>query len=109
LDLLNDNDISPQDVDREALEKALFDRPDPYDLDETTRVDETISAEPASNEPRVHRSSTLWAVADYVRLDSLALAKLISPPKTDATSSQETPQATATTATAANEDWDVDD
>jgi hypothetical protein len=37
-DLLNDTDIAPQDVDREVLEKSLFDQPDPYDLDETNRV-----------------------------------------------------------------------
>ncbi|KAJ6610304.1 hypothetical protein B0H10DRAFT_2438074 [Mycena sp. CBHHK59/15] len=56
LDLLNDNNIAPQDVDREALEKAIFDRHDPYDLDETDRVDAAISGV-----PRVQRSSTHWA------------------------------------------------
>jgi hypothetical protein len=109
LDLLNDENIGPETVDQNALEKALFDQPDPYDLAETDRVDTTISAETTS-EPRVHRSSTLWAVAEYVRLDSPALAKLISPPKEDVAAPSRTvpatPQATGTPET---EDWDVED
>ncbi|KAJ6489144.1 hypothetical protein DFH09DRAFT_1105493 [Mycena vulgaris] len=40
LDLLNDDNIAPQDVDRKALEKALFEQPDPHDLDETDRVEQ---------------------------------------------------------------------
>ncbi|KAJ7889341.1 hypothetical protein B0H14DRAFT_2561840 [Mycena olivaceomarginata] len=81
LDLLNNDNIAPQDGNREALEKALFDQPDPYDLMETARVDGAISADTATTELRVERSSTHWAVADYVRLDSSALAKLIYPEK----------------------------
>ncbi|KAJ6616536.1 hypothetical protein B0H10DRAFT_2219359 [Mycena sp. CBHHK59/15] len=104
LDLLNDNNIAPQDVNREALEKAIFDRPDPYDLDETDRVDAAISGV-----PRVQRSSTHWAVAEYVRLNSPALAELISPEKKDegAPVVAETSQVTAVEAE--NEEWDVDD
>ncbi|KAJ6558950.1 hypothetical protein B0H10DRAFT_2120267, partial [Mycena sp. CBHHK59/15] len=107
LDLLNDDDVSPQDVDREVLEQALFNQPDPYDLNETDRVDSTISADP-STAPRVIRSSTHWAVQEYVRLDSISLAKLISPEKKDAV-----PQEGAATSQAAtaveNQDWDVED
>ncbi|KAJ6613402.1 hypothetical protein B0H10DRAFT_2436507 [Mycena sp. CBHHK59/15] len=93
LDLLNDDDVSPQDVDREVLEQALFNQPDPYDLNETDRVDSTISADP---------------IQEYVRLDSISLAKLISPEKKDAV-----PQEGAATSQAAtaveNQDWDVED
>lgn len=108
LDLLNDDNIAPGEVDREALEKALFDAPDPYDLDETDRFDTAISTSEAPL-TRVYRSSTLWAIADYVRLDSLALAKLIIPPKDDETSTQAVSGTSQVTAGGANEDWDVED
>ncbi|KAJ6609473.1 hypothetical protein B0H10DRAFT_2064033 [Mycena sp. CBHHK59/15] len=107
LDLLNDDDVSPQDVDREALEQALFNQPDPYDLNETDRVDSTISADP-STAPRVIRSSTHWAVQEYVRLDSISLAKLISPEKKDAVLQEGAATSQAATAVE-NQDWDVED
>jgi hypothetical protein len=105
-DLLNDDNIGPENVDQDALEKALFDQPDRYNLAETDRVDTTIS----TSEPGVHRSSTHWTLAEYVRLDSPALAKLISPPKEDVAAPSgtvaATPQATEMPET---EDWDVED
>lgn len=104
LDLLNDDDVAPQDVDREALEKALFDVADPYDLDETARIDAAISA----SAPVVLRSTTHWAVAEYIRLDSAVLAKLIIPEKTDVPTAQQAGTSQATTPVD-NEDWDVDD
>ncbi|KAJ7853279.1 hypothetical protein B0H14DRAFT_2580442 [Mycena olivaceomarginata] len=108
-DLLNDTDIAPQDVDREALEKSLFDQPDPYDLDETDRVNAAISADQPDAPPSVQRSSTRWAVADYVRLDSPVLAKLISAGKKGAPGAPEVVQAAQPSETVENEDWDVED
>ncbi|KAJ7033988.1 hypothetical protein C8F04DRAFT_1183736 [Mycena alexandri] len=113
LDLLNDENIAPQDVDREALEKALFDLPDPYDLDETLRVDRTISADlpqaAQSTPPMVYRSSVHWAVSDYVRLDSVALAELILPKNKESTAPEVVGTTEAATAAVQDEDWDVDD
>lgn len=108
LDLLNDDDVAPQDVDQEALEKALFDQPDPYDLDETDRVDTTISSD-ANVVPRVQRSATHWAVADFVRLDSVPLAKLISAGKKDDAGALAVAVAPQATPAVESEDWDVDD
>ncbi|KAJ7801339.1 hypothetical protein B0H14DRAFT_2615376 [Mycena olivaceomarginata] len=108
-DLLNDTDIAPQDVDREALEKSLFDQPDPYDLDETDRVNAAISADQPDAPPSVQRSSIHWAVADYVRLDSPVLAKLISAGKKGEPGAPEVVQAAQPSETVENEDWDVED
>ncbi|KAJ6542136.1 hypothetical protein B0H10DRAFT_1970690 [Mycena sp. CBHHK59/15] len=111
LDLLNDNDVAPQDVDREALEQALFNQPDPYDLAETDRVDNTISSS-LETVPRVIRSSTHWAVEDYIRLDSVPLARVISAGrKKDAGPAEGVVQSQAAEATVEpeNQDWDVED
>ncbi|KAJ7635873.1 hypothetical protein B0H17DRAFT_1217242 [Mycena rosella] len=87
LDLLNDDSIVPQD---------------------TERVDETISIDPTTV-PRVQHSAMRWAVADYVRLVSVSLAKLISLEKKDETSVHEVVETTQRTAAVPNEDWDVED
>jgi hypothetical protein len=65
LDLLNDDNVAPQEGDREALEQALFNQPDPYDLGETDRVEKAISSA-LDAMPRVIRSTTHWAVKEYV-------------------------------------------
>ncbi|KAJ6618421.1 hypothetical protein B0H10DRAFT_1947602 [Mycena sp. CBHHK59/15] len=97
LDLLNDNDVAPQDVDREALEQALFNQPDPYDLAETDRVDNTIS-------------SSLETVPRVIR--SVPLARVISAGrKKDAGPAEGVVQSQAAEATVEpeNQDWDVED
>ncbi|KAJ6596755.1 hypothetical protein B0H10DRAFT_2232196 [Mycena sp. CBHHK59/15] len=104
LDLLNDNNIAPQDVNREALEKVIFDRPDPYDLDETDHIDAAILGV-----PRVQWSLTHWAVAEYVRLNSPALVELISPEKKDEGVPVVVETSQVTAAEAEKEEWDVDD
>ena len=111
MDLLNDEDVSPQDVNREALEQALFNQPDLYDLSETDRVDNAISAEPGPV-PMVVRSATHWAVEEFIRLDSLSLAGIIlAGSKKDAGPAEHVVQSQESTMTAEleNEDWDVDD
>ncbi|KAJ7887647.1 hypothetical protein B0H14DRAFT_3721439 [Mycena olivaceomarginata] len=106
LDLPNDNNIGPETVDQDALEKALFDQPNPYNLTQTDCVDTTIS----TSEPGVHHSLTLWAVAEYVRLDSPALEKLLSPPKEDVAAPSGMVEATLqATEMPETEDWDVED
>ncbi|KAK7029203.1 hypothetical protein R3P38DRAFT_3516264 [Favolaschia claudopus] len=108
LDLLNDDDVAPQDVDREALEQALFNQPDPYDLAETDRVDSSINSNtlPVAT---VIRSSTHWAVEDFIRLDSEPLKKLIAPGKKKDVGEMAPSQAATEAVPATDEDWDVDD
>ncbi|KAJ7342943.1 hypothetical protein DFH08DRAFT_1011486 [Mycena albidolilacea] len=90
LDLLNDDDVAPQDIDRETVEQALFNQPDPQtdcsfedrldsslDLADTDRVDNAISSS-ADTIPSVIGSFTHWAVEDHIRLDSISLEKVIS-------------------------------
>jgi hypothetical protein len=111
LDLLNDDDVTPQDSDREALEQALFNQPDPYDLGETDRVDKAISSG-SDTLPRVIRSATHWAVEEYVRLDSVSLTKIISAGKTkDAVpvAAVVPSRQAAVTVESENEDWEIED
>jgi hypothetical protein len=58
--------------------------------------------------PVVHRSATHWVVAEYIRLDSAVLAKLIIPDKTDAPSTQQAATTSQATTAVENQDWDVD-
>ena len=71
LDLVNSNHIDPNDVDIAAVEDQLFNHPDPYDLEETERVD------PALQE-RIVRSTTRFDIADYIKLDDPELKALIT-------------------------------
>ncbi|CAK5284615.1 unnamed protein product [Mycena citricolor] len=90
MDLLNDVNIDPSTEDQEALEKMLFEQEDPYDLEESDRVDNNVISESAHTNPTptpfITRSSSRWAVADFVRLDSPALAGLILPSAAPTTS-----------------------
>lgn len=106
LDLLNDENVAPQTVDREALEKSLFDNPDPYDLNETDRVDASISGDSPS---LILRSSTRWDVAEYVKLDSTALAQLILPTPDSDKGGKSVPVTVPATTEMEMEDWDVED
>ncbi|KAJ6526862.1 hypothetical protein DFH09DRAFT_1095058 [Mycena vulgaris] len=75
MDLIHEVNVSPSEIDKEALEELLFQNPDPYDLVEAERVD---LSDPR---PAMARSSTVFAVADYVKLDSPELAELLQPSK----------------------------
>ena len=72
LDLLNTENVEPSDVDIAAIEDRLFNHPDPYDLDETERVDEALQVQ------TVVRSSTRLDISDYVKLDDPKLKALIT-------------------------------
>ncbi|KAJ7830124.1 hypothetical protein B0H13DRAFT_2372119 [Mycena leptocephala] len=76
MDLVHEENISPSMVDKEALEEFLFNHPDPYDLGERERLKFQDPGVPA-----VTRSSTVFAIADYIKLDSPALAELMQPSK----------------------------
>ncbi|KAJ6557422.1 hypothetical protein B0H10DRAFT_1967323 [Mycena sp. CBHHK59/15] len=75
MDLIHEVNVSPSEIDKDALEELLFQHPDPYDLAETERVD---LSDPR---PAMARSSTVFAVADYVKLDSPEVAELLQPSK----------------------------
>ncbi|KAJ7106767.1 hypothetical protein C8R44DRAFT_745221 [Mycena epipterygia] len=79
MDLLHNENISPSEFDRDALEDLLFNHPDPYDLAETDRYDL----------PQVTRSQPVFAIAEYIKLDSSALAELLKPSEPDADVSME--------------------
>ncbi|KAJ3743634.1 hypothetical protein DFH05DRAFT_1525933 [Lentinula detonsa] len=106
LDLLTDDNEAP--ADREVLEQAFLDQPDPYDLAETDRVDAAIHADPA-DELMVFCSTACWAVADYVKLDSPALAELILPRKTDLVAQKQSVARAEADQIGDEDDWDVDD
>ncbi|KAJ6531521.1 hypothetical protein DFH09DRAFT_1093197 [Mycena vulgaris] len=73
MDLLHEENVAPSAVDKEALSELLFNHPDPYGLAETDRLD-------AGRTP-VQRSTTTFDIAEYIKLDSPALATLMQPPK----------------------------
>ena len=70
MDLVNADNVEPQEVDISVLEEQWFNHPDPYDLSETERVDEELQA-------TIIRSSRRFDVADYVKLDDPKLVALI--------------------------------
>ncbi|KAJ6575878.1 hypothetical protein B0H10DRAFT_1963693 [Mycena sp. CBHHK59/15] len=75
------------------------------------RVDNAISSS-LETVPRVIRSSTHWAVEDYIRLDSVPLARVISAGrKKDAGPAEGVVQSQAAEAMVEleNQDWDVED
>lgn len=71
MDLLNADNVEPQVADAAAMEEFWFSSPDPYDLDETNRVDPVL-------QETVFRSSTRFDVANYVKLDDGKLIALVS-------------------------------
>ncbi|KAJ7211949.1 hypothetical protein C8J57DRAFT_1539238 [Mycena rebaudengoi] len=76
IDLIHKENISPPMVDEEALEELLFNYPDPFDLAETEHVNFNDPDVPA-----VARSRDVFAIAEYIKLDSPALEELIHPSK----------------------------
>ncbi|KAF8899584.1 hypothetical protein CPB84DRAFT_1747771 [Gymnopilus junonius] len=71
-DLLNTENIEPSSVDIEAVEEQLFNHPDPYDLDETERVDDALR-----RDHTVVRSSDTFAITEFIKLEEPALKELI--------------------------------
>ena len=71
MDLLNADNIEPADVDIAGREQQLFNHPDPYDLDETERVDEALR-------PTIVRSSLSFDIAKYIKIDDPKLTALIT-------------------------------
>ena len=69
MDLVNTDNVEPQDT--LAMEEFWFNNQDPYDLNETDRIDPVL-------QENVTRSSTQFDVANYVKLDNGKLAALIS-------------------------------
>ncbi|KAJ7104878.1 hypothetical protein C8R44DRAFT_746139 [Mycena epipterygia] len=96
MDLLHNENISPSEVDRDALEDLLFNHPDPYDLAETDRYDL----------PQVTRSRSVFAIAEYIKLDSPALAELLKPSEPDADVSMEPAPGTQA---GRPDDWNLED
>ena len=73
MDLLNTENVEPNEVNTAAMEDLLFNHPDPYDLDETDspRVDAALSQ-------TVVRSCVRFDIADYIKLDDSMLYNLIN-------------------------------
>ncbi|KAJ6459105.1 hypothetical protein C8R45DRAFT_1109805 [Mycena sanguinolenta] len=78
MDLIHEENVSPSDVDKEALEELLFNHPDPFHLAKAERINFTGSE---SDKPTVTRSQTTFAITEYIKLDSKTLAELIHPSK----------------------------
>ena len=72
MDLVNEHDISPVEVDTTCLEQEWFNHEDPYDLAESDRSD---AANP--DDINIVRCNTRWKIADFVKLDSSPLSSLI--------------------------------
>ncbi|KAF8146575.1 hypothetical protein K438DRAFT_1990481 [Mycena galopus ATCC 62051] len=93
MDLIHEENVCPSAVDKDALEELLFNHPDPYDLAETDRIN--FSDPSTLINPAVTRSTTTFAISEYVKLESTALAELLNP-------SQQLTTATATAAGVSN-------
>ena len=72
LDLLNTDNIEPADIDIAGQEQQLFNHPDPYDLEETERVDKALTG------PTIVRSSNSFDIAQYIKFDDPKLISLIT-------------------------------
>jgi hypothetical protein len=107
MDLLNEENISPSTVDKEALEELLFNHPDPYDLAETDRLNLNDPLEATG--PAVTRTQTVFAISEYIKLDSPALGELLQPSKESRTDAQ-MPHALSDSVQAGRpDDWSFDD
>ncbi|KAF8239534.1 hypothetical protein L208DRAFT_1420684 [Tricholoma matsutake] len=71
LGLLNSDNVDPKDVNIAAVEDQLFNHPDPYDLEETKRIDLAL-------QEMVVCSTTRFDVANYIKLDDPELKALIT-------------------------------
>ena len=75
--ILNTNNIEPADIDIAGQEQQLFNHPDPYDLEETDRVDEALTG------PIIVRSFSSFDIAQYIKFDDPKLIALITKVDTD--------------------------
>ncbi|KAJ6583941.1 hypothetical protein DFH09DRAFT_1075558 [Mycena vulgaris] len=101
MDLLHEENVAPSAVDKEALSELLFNHPDPYDLAETDRLD-------AGRTP-VQRSTTTFDIAEYIKLDSPALATLMQPPKEPGPQADTPMPAPGGPKPGCVEEWSIDD
>ncbi|KAG6838601.1 hypothetical protein C0991_010323 [Blastosporella zonata] len=107
-DLLNEDNISPLDVNVDRLEAEWFEAADPYDLNETDRAD---AANP--DQVSIVRCSTRWKMAELVKLDSPSLTTLISRLGGNNTVSiigakGEVPKSASAVQTGEPDDWNID-
>ncbi|KAF8882605.1 hypothetical protein CPB84DRAFT_1851161 [Gymnopilus junonius] len=72
LDLLNTENIAPNEADIEALEEELFNQPDPYDLAKTDQADAALD-----DDIPITRSSTRFDIAEFIKLDDAKLKALL--------------------------------
>ncbi|KAK7018294.1 hypothetical protein R3P38DRAFT_1296978 [Favolaschia claudopus] len=100
MDIINEENITPSAADAAAAEELLFNHPDPYDLDETSRLDLG---------PAVVRSQTVFAIAQYIKLESTTLAALIQPSKDDSQPAMGSTGAVASVPAGVPTDWSVED
>ncbi|KAG6886812.1 hypothetical protein C0992_002192 [Termitomyces sp. T32_za158] len=73
MDLLNEDNILPADIDIDRLETEWFEAPDPFDL---AKTDHANLANLDGN--HIVRCNDRWRIAELVRLDSPTLAALIA-------------------------------
>ena len=100
MDLIHEENISPSTVDQEAIDELLFNHPDPYDIAETERL---------NFGPAVVRSQTVFAITQYIKLESPALAELMEPSKTAASTVGSTAAPSNATPAGHPDDWNMDD
>ncbi|KAL0068891.1 hypothetical protein AAF712_003884 [Marasmius tenuissimus] len=115
MDLINTDNVEPQvptdTAAVEALEQTWFNHPDPYDLDETDRIDSALQQQTAAI-PTITRSSITFDVAEYVQLkDSRLIALLTDVNVGDPSSSQAMSEAADRASSPAGTpgDWNVED
>ncbi|KAJ7474634.1 hypothetical protein B0H11DRAFT_1918340 [Mycena galericulata] len=104
IDLINEENISPSMADKEAYDELLFNYPDPYDLAETERVKSSNSQPPA-----VSRSQTRFAITEYIKLESPALAELLQPTKQSAPGTASPMDTSDGVQAGRPDDWSFDD
>ena len=76
MDLLNSNNIEPNEINTTAMEEQLFNNPDPYNLNETDSTHIDVALQPSSQ--TIIRSRVRFDIANYIKLDDPILKNLIS-------------------------------
>ncbi|KAJ3744280.1 hypothetical protein DFH05DRAFT_1525301 [Lentinula detonsa] len=72
---LNSENVDPTSLNKATLEDSWFNNPDPYDISEVDRADET-EAEALLDMSTV-RSSTRFAISQYIQLSDPSLIKIL--------------------------------
>ncbi|KAF5362661.1 hypothetical protein D9758_009576 [Tetrapyrgos nigripes] len=75
-DLLNAENLEPKEADLAGLEEQWFNNPDPYDLGETDRVDDSLKVD--DDNMTVIRSQIRFNIAEYIKLDDKKLISLLT-------------------------------